>query len=459
MAGIRPHIFREYDVRGVVGEDLTADVATQVGRAFASEVRRALGLESPTIALGRDNRTSSEGLAAAFAAGMQTAGARVVDVGLVPTPALYFAVHHLAADAGIQVTGSHNPPEYNGFKMLTSRGPFYGEAIRGLRERIESGDLADGEGLLDEHPVLDAYMEDVTGRFQLERPVSIVIDCGNGTGSLAAEKLLETIGARVEALYCTSDPSFPNHHPDPTVDENLADLIERVRGGEAELGIAFDGDADRIGAVDEKGEIVRGDFLLLIYALDALKRNPGQTVIFDVKCSQVLEEKIREAGGKPLMWKTGHSLIKEKMRESGAKVAGEMSGHMFFADDYYGYDDALYSACRLVDIVARAGTPLSGLLAGVPRPASTPEIRVECGEDRKFAIVSRAVEHFSERYEVVDVDGARIKMEDGWALVRASNTQPIIVLRFEASTPERLEQIRAEVAGWLREQGVKGVDG
>jgi len=455
MAPVSAHIFREYDVRGVVGDDLTEEVARDVGRAFASEVRSLLDTRAPTIALGRDNRASSQELAAAFATGMQAAGADVIDVGLVPTPALYFAVHHLETDAGIQVTGSHNPPEYNGFKMLTGRGPFYGPAIRRLHERIGANDMLDGKGEKREHPVLGAYIEDVSSRFRLERPVPVVIDCGNGAGSLAANALLEGIGARVDALYCTSDGTFPNHHPDPTVDENLADLIEKVREGEAELGIAFDGDADRIGAVDEHGNIVRGDYLLLVYALDALRQRPGQKVIFDVKCSQVLEERIRAAGGEPLMWKTGHSLIKEKMRESGARIAGEMSGHMFFGDDYYGYDDALYAACRLVDIVARAGTPLSGLLKDVPRPASTPEIRVECDEGEKFEIVRRAVEHFKERYEVVDVDGARVRMKDGWALVRASNTQPIIVLRFEASTPERLEEIRNEVGAWLREQGVE----
>ena len=455
MTRVSPHIFREYDVRGVVDRDLSEEVARAVGRAFASEVRTRLELEAPTIALGRDNRASSERLAAAFAAGMQAAGARVIDVGLVPTPALYFAVHHLPADAGAQITGSHNPPEYNGFKMLTSRGPFYGAAIRRLHERIEAAEMASGDGEISERPILGAYIEDVSGRFRLERPVSVVIDCGNGAGSLAANALLESIGARVDALYCTSDGTFPNHHPDPTVDENLADLIERVRESEAELGIAFDGDADRIGAVDENGEIVRGDYLLLVYAVDALRQRPGQKVIFDVKCSQALEDGIRAAGGEPLMWKTGHSLIKEKMRETGARIAGEMSGHMFFGDTYYGYDDALYAACRLVDIVARAGKPLSALLEGVPQFASTPEIRVECDEGQKFEIVERAVEHFRERYEVIDVDGARVRMDGGWALVRASNTQPIIVLRFEASTQERLQEIREEVTSWIREQGVE----
>ncbi|NIR42962.1 MAG: phosphomannomutase/phosphoglucomutase [Gemmatimonadetes bacterium] len=455
MSSVGHHIFREYDVRGVVDEDLTAELAERLGRAYGSEVRDMLGTGAPHVALGYDNRLSSEDLAEAFASGLSASGARVSAVGCVPTPALYFAVHHLGCEAGIQVTGSHNPPEYNGFKMLTSRGPFYGPAIQRLRERIEGENFARGEGGVETVPILSQYVDDVAGRFELARPVDVVIDCGNGTGSLVATQLLERIGARVDALYCDSDGTFPNHHPDPTVDENLADLIDRVQTSEAALGIALDGDADRIGAVDERGAIVRGDYLLLVYALDALKGAPGAQVIFDVKCSQVLADSITEAGGRPIMWKTGHSLIKEKMRESGARIAGEMSGHMFFADDYYGYDDALYSACRLVDIVARADDGLSSLLSEIPTLASTPEIRVECDEDQKFEIVARAVEYFKRRYDVIDVDGARIEMEGGWALIRSSNTQPIIVLRFEAENEERLAEIRQEVADWLADQGVE----
>jgi phosphomannomutase/phosphoglucomutase len=457
MSKVSHHIFREYDVRGVVGEDLTADTAVQVGRAFGTQLRAELDAASPSVALGHDNRLSSEELAAAFAEGLSSVGARVFNAGLVPTPALYFAVHHFDADAGIQVTGSHNPPEYNGFKMLTARGPFYGKAIRGLYDRIRRQDFAEGAGEVSERPALDAYIEDVVGRFKLENPVDVVVDCGNGAGSLAAVPILEGIGASVSSLYCVSDGTFPNHHPDPTVDANLAELIERVRSTDARLGVAFDGDADRIGAVDENGNIVRGDYLLIVYSLDALARAPGQKVIFDVKCSQVLDDAIRDAGGVPVMWKTGHSLIKEKMRETGARIAGEMSGHMFFGDDYYGYDDALYSAARLVDIVARSGAGLSAMLEGIPSLASTPEIRVDCEDERKFDIVARAVEHFKQRYDVIDVDGARIKMEGGWALIRASNTQPNLVLRVEAESEDRLDAIRAEVNDWLQEQGVGGV--
>jgi phosphomannomutase/phosphoglucomutase len=455
MSSISHHIFREYDVRGVVGSDLTADVAAHLGRAYGSELREQFGSDQLSVALGHDNRNSSTDLAAAFGAGLKSTGARVLFVGCVPTPTLYFAVHHLGTDAGIQVTGSHNPPEYNGFKMLTSQGPFYGSSIQRLRERIEADGYVDGTGSIEERPILDEYMDDISGRFRLERPVKVVVDCGNGAGSLTAVPMLERIGADVDALYCEPDGSFPNHHPDPTVDENLADLIDRVRSSDAELGVAFDGDADRIGAVDEDGNIVRGDYLLLVYALDALKRVPGEKVIFDVKCSQVLEDKIAEAGGEPIMWKTGHSLIKKKMKESGARIAGEMSGHMFFADDYYGYDDAPYAALRLVDVVARSGGALSGLLEGIPQLASTPEIRVDCEDETKFDLVAKAVDHFKRRYEVIDVDGARIKMPGGWALIRASNTQPILVLRFEAEDEGTLAAISAEISSWLDEQGLK----
>ncbi len=454
MTSISPHIFREYDVRGIVGQDLTPDVARQVARAFGSQVRVDLDTDSPKVAVGHDNRLSSEELARAYAEGLRSTGAQVVYVGMVPTPALYFAVKHLEADAGAQITGSHNPPEYNGFKMLTARGPFYGSSIQRLKQRIESRDYSEGEGTIEERPILDEYIDDVAGRFRLERPVRVVIDCGNGAASLAILPMLERIGASVDSLYCVSDGSFPNHHPDPTVDANLADLIARVRSTDAELGIAFDGDADRIGAVDENGEIVRGDYLLLIYALAALQKRPGEPVIFDVKCSQVLEDEIAKAGGRPIMWKTGHSLIKEKMKATGARIAGEMSGHMFFGDEYHGYDDALYAACRLVDIVASSGGPLSERLEGIPRLASTPEIRVDCSDETKFEIVDRAIDHFKKLYEVIDVDGARVRMDDGWALIRASNTQPILVLRVEATTPERLEEIRDELFGWLAEQGL-----
>ncbi|MFW6330596.1 MAG: phosphomannomutase/phosphoglucomutase, partial [Gemmatimonadota bacterium] len=371
------------------------------------------------------------------------------------TPTLYWAVQHLGADAGVQITGSHNPPEYNGFKMLANGSSFYGESIQRLKARIQEQRFVSGEGTLEERDVLDEYVADVVGRFDLARPVKVVVDCGNGAGSLVAVRLLEGIGADVVPLYCESDGTFPNHHPDPTVDEFIADMIARVKSEGADLGVAFDGDADRIGVVDENGAIVRGDLLLLLFGLDVLaEAGPGQSVIFDVKCSQALPEVLEARGGDPIMWKTGHSLIKEKMKETGAPVAGELSGHICFADDYYGFDDAPYAACRLVDLLARSDRPLSEHVAEFPRYESTPEIRVDVPEERKFEIVERAVEAFSKEYEVIDVDGARVLFDDGWGLLRASNTQPVLVLRYEARTASGLERIRQTMEGWLEGVGV-----
>ncbi|HEX7051334.1 MAG TPA: phosphomannomutase/phosphoglucomutase [Longimicrobiales bacterium] len=453
---VNPRIFREYDIRGVVGQDLTGEAAEQVGRAFATELRRRRDrAPSLTVVVGRDNRPSSPDLADRLIRGICAAGVRVIDVGTVPTPVLYYARIRYGTDGAVQVTGSHNPPEYNGFKMVMGEGAIYGEAIQGLRGLIERGDFETGAAERERRDVLPAYIEDVTGRFELTRPIKVVADCGNGTGSLVAARLLEGIGAEVVPLYCESDGTFPNHHPDPVVDENLRDLIARVREEKADLGVAFDGDADRLGAIDENGAIIRGDMLLLLYAMDLLDRHgPGQKLVFDVKCSQAVPEVFAAAGGEPIMWKTGHSLIKEKMKETGAPLAGELSGHICFADAYYGFDDALYAACRLVDLVARAERPLSALVDRFPHYASTPEIRVEVPEEEKFGIVRRAVEEFSERYEVIDVDGARVVFPDGWGLLRASNTQPVLVLRYEARTPERLREIRGIIEGWLREHGV-----
>jgi phosphomannomutase / phosphoglucomutase len=453
---IQAEIFREYDIRGIVERDLGGEVPALIGRAFASELReRHGGLKGLTIAVGWDNRPSSPGLARQVIAGICAAGVDVVAVGTVPTPVLYHAAIRLEADGGLQITGSHNPPEYNGFKMVLGGRSVYGAAIQGLRERIETGRFAGGAGAVREEDALAPYLADVAARFRLPRPVKVVVDCGNGTGSLVAVELLERIGAEVVPLYCESDGTFPNHHPDPVVDENLADLIERVRSESAEVGIAFDGDADRIGAVDEAGGIVRGDLLLLLYGVDLLeRRGPGQLMIFDVKCSQALPEVYGARGGEPLMWKTGHSLMKEKMKETGAPLAGELSGHICFADDFYGTDDALYAACRLVEIVARSEKSLSRRMAEFPAYISTPEIRVEVPEAEKFALVARAVAEFGQRYEVVDVDGARVLFPEGWGLVRASNTQPVLVLRYEARSARALEAIRDVMEGWLRAQGV-----
>lgn len=453
----KPYIFREYDIRGIVAEDFTGEVPYLIGRAYATALRRRhSGATGLTVAVGRDNRPSSPGLAEGIIRGIRAAGVNVVDVGTVPTPVLYFATIHYKTDGGLQITGSHNPPEYNGFKMTMGGRALYGDAIQGLRTLIETGDFESGAGEVEGRDVIPAYIEDTTRRFKLARPVKVVVDCGNGTGSLVAVQVLEGIGADVIPLYCESDGTFPNHHPDPTVDEYIQDMIARVREEKADLGIAFDGDADRLGAVDEHGNVVRGDLLLLLFGLDVLeRRGPGQLLIFDVKCSQAVPEVYEAHGGRALMWKTGHSLIKEKMKETGAPVAGELSGHICFGDDFYGYDDAVYGACRLIDLVARADKPLSGLVAEFPAYVSTPEIRIDVPESEKFDIVKHAVEEFGRDHEVIAVDGARVLFEGGWGLLRASNTQPVLVLRFEARTPERLEEIRRIMEGWLREQGVQ----
>ena len=449
------HIFRQYDIRGIVGKDLDTDVAEAVGRAFGSHVRAETGLDSPSVAVGYDNRDSSPDLSAALVRGLRASGVNVTDLGTAPTPLVYWAEQMLGTDASVVITGSHNPPEWNGIKMTVRAASLYGDAITGLRDRIERNDLASGAGEYERVDVLDRYIEDVVGRFHLARPVRVGVDCGNGTGSLVAERLLTALGAEVTPLFCDSDPTFPNHHPDPTVDHNLEDLIRVVREKGLDLGVAFDGDADRIGVVDGKGNIVRGDILLLLFGLDILeKRGPGEKLVFDVKCSQALPEVYGAAGGEPIMWQTGHSLIKRKMKESGARIAGELSGHIMIADDYLGFDDALYDACRIVDLVARADRTIAEQVAAFPQYVSTPEIRIDVTEEDKWRIVEEAVAHFKTSHDVIDVDGARVLFGDGWALLRTSNTQPVIVARFEARTQERLDQIRAEVGGWLETRGV-----
>ncbi len=449
------HVFRQYDIRGIVGTDLDAAVARDVARAYATALREAIPDRTPRVVTGHDNRPSSPTLAAAVVEGLTGAGVDVVDIGTVPTPLVYWAEKKLGVDGGVQVTGSHNPSEWNGIKMSIRGRPFWGEAIQSMRARIVDGDLASGRGTVERVEVIDRYIADIAGRFDLPRPVKVVVDCGNGSGALVAVPLLEAIGCEVIPLFCDSDGTFPNHHPDPTVDENLVDLIRRVRETGAEAGIGFDGDADRIGVVDDRGRVVRGDILLLLFGLDLLRRRgPGQKLVFDVKCSQVLPEVFGAAGGIPIMWKTGHSIMKEKMREEGALLAGELSGHICFADEYLGVDDALYDACRLVELLSRTEGPLSARVASLPHFVSTPEIRLEVSEERKWQVVDAALHHFRRSHEVIDVDGVRILFGDGWGLIRASNTQPVLVARFEARTPERLEEIRSEVEGWLRAQGV-----
>lgn len=452
---MKSHIFRQYDIRGIVGEDLDAEVTEAVGRAFGSRVRLDSSSRSPTVTVGYDNRLTSPSLADGLIAGIRSAGVDVVDVGTVPTPVLYWSEVTLGADAGVQITGSHNPPEWNGIKMTHGGSSLYGDAIQDLLRSIDESDFTSGSGGYERVTVLDRYVDDIAGRFNLERPMRVAVDCGNGTGSILAVRLLEAIGVEVTPLFCESDPTFPNHHPDPTVDDNLIDLIRSVESGNHDLGVAFDGDADRIGAIDDQGQIIRGDILLLLFGLDLLKkRGPGQKLIFDVKCSQVLPELFEKAGGEPIMWQTGHSLIKNKMRETGALLAGELSGHIMIADDYLGFDDALYDACRLIEIISRSGRTLSEMVSDFPEYRSTPEIRIDVTEDQKWTVVSEALVYFKEKYDVISVDGVRILFGDGWALLRASNTQPVIVARFEARSESRLMEIRTEIAEWLTQAGV-----
>ncbi len=444
-------IFRQYDVRGLVGSELTPELARGLGRAYATIGWERLG-RAPVLAVGRDNRPSGETLAAAVRLGIAETGATAVDVGQMPTPALYFAVHALGTDGGLQVTGSHNPPEFNGFKMVLTGDSIHGEEILRLYEIIMLEQWRTGSGReTADGSVLGKYREAIVARHTLKRRVKVVVDCGNGVGSLIAVPTLEALGAEVIPLFCESDGTFPNHHPDPTVMENLRDLQAEVRRNGAELGIAFDGDADRIGAVDENGSVIYGDQLLVLYGRDAVKRfGPGLSVIFDVKCSEVLPQALRAAGAVPEMWKTGHSLIKARMKELHAPLAGEMSGHMFFGGDWFGFDDALFGAARLLEIVSAGKGGLGGLLADLPRTFATPEIRVDCAEERKFTLVAEAAKHFAARYPVNPIDGVRMTFPNGWGLVRASNTQPILVLRFEATDEASLAAYQGEVMEWLR---------
>ena len=449
-------IFRQYDIRGIVDKDLTTEAARGIGVAYAAYMAEH-GVAG-TIVVSRDNRPSGPMLRDALVDGLTSAGVDVIDAGVVPTPLNYWALHHLGVAGGIQITGSHNPPEYNGFKLSVGTGSMHGEEIQHLYSLTQKPAPAAGRrGSVKSEEIIDRYIDDIVQRIgPLKRHIHAVYDCGNGAGALVAPKLFDRLGIEGRGLFCESDGTFPNHHPDPTVPENLEDLIEAVKKDGAEIGIAFDGDADRIGVVEGDGTIVWGDRILILYARDVLERTGrGQPIIFDVKCSQALPAAVEQAGGKPVMWKTGHSLIKDKMKETKAPIAGEMSGHMFFTEGFYGHDDALYGAARLLRILADSGRTVKELLSDVPDFVSTPELRIEVPEEIKFELVDKAVKHFRSKYDVIDVDGVRVLFGDGWGLIRASNTQPVIVARYEALTADRLAAIRGEMEGWLREQGVR----
>ncbi len=444
---INPSIFREYDIRGIVGRDLTAEVVEILGRAMGTYFRRRGRRE---VALGRDCRLSSPEFAAALTAGLRSTGCSVVDLGTVPTPLLYFAIFHERREAGIMITGSHNPPEYNGFKVMCGEETLYGETIQELRALIEAGDfVSDAPGSRSDHDVMGIYLDYVRGIIPPVRPLKAVVDAGNGTGGVVAVPLLKSLGVDVVELYCDMDGRFPNHHPDPTLPEAMESLIAKVRETGADLGIAFDGDADRLGVVDDAGRLLWGDQLMILFSRDILRDHPGAAIISEVKATKLLYDDIARRGGKPIMWKTGHSLIKKKIKEEGALLAGEMSGHLFFADRWYGFDDAIYAAARMVELLSRTDRKLSALLADLPRMVSTPEIRIYASEEVKFRIVDEVRAELAAKVPVIDIDGVRATFPKGWALVRASNTQAVLVLRFEAESQADLEDIRAEVNGAL----------
>ncbi len=443
------NIFREYDIRGIFNEDLTREAITTLGRAVGKYLSDK-GMD--TAAVGRDCRLSSDDLMEWLSAALLASGINVVDIGMVPTPVLYFSVHHFEYAAGIMITGSHNPPDYNGFKIQVGDSTIYGEEIQKILRIAESGDFVEGKGNRANADALTPYhafmMKDIT---IAGKGMKIVLDCGNGAGSVIAPKIMKDLGLDVVELFCEPDGRFPNHHPDPTVPAYLEDLIRTVGETGAELGVAYDGDADRIGVVDSSGEILWGDRLLIIFSRAILAQNPGATILGEVKCSQVLYDDIKAHGGNPVMWKTGHSLLKAKMKETGALIGGEMSGHMFFKHRYMGYDDAIYASLRLIERVGKTEGGLKALTSDIPQTVVTPEIRAACPEDKKFQIVKIIQEVFRGRSDVklIDIDGARVHYPGGWGLIRASNTQPVLVMRFEAESEERLNEIRRDVESVL----------
>jgi len=443
-------VFREYDIRGLAEKDFDKEFALLLGKVHGTIISEKGG---ERVTVGRDCRATSDAYAEAVIAGLASTGLHVYDIGVCPTPLLYFSLFHLDVDGGIQVTASHNPSEYNGFKLCVGKETLYGQQIQDVRAKMERNEFKQkAGGKVERYEIVPPYhrhlLQDVP---RLARPLKVVVDAGSGVGGPVAPPIFRELGCTVWEIACTPDGRFPIHHPDPTVPENLAMLIEKVRLEKADLGIAYDGDADRIGAVDEQGNILWGDELLVLFARDVLQRNPHAVIISEVKCSQRLYDDIAKNGGKAIMWKAGHSLLKAKMKETHALLAGEMSGHMFFKERYFGYDDAIYASLRLLEILAKSSQPLSGLLADLPKSVSTPEIRVDCPDEKKFAIAEKAKEYFRKHYDIIDVDGVRVQFPEGWGLIRASNTQPALVLRFEAKSDEKLKEYRAIIEGKLRE--------
>lgn len=450
-------IFREYDIRGVAGKDLNAELASNLGKAYAHLARERLGKQDLTVSVGRDVRLTGEEYSGALIQGLRAAGVNVISLGQVTTPMTYFSIHQMKLDGAIMVTGSHNPPEYNGFKICVGKGTLHGSEIQELRKIMEKGSYAipKKDGTLAKHDIFPDYIAFIDNDVKLKRKLKIVVDAGNGAASGFGPEVFRKLGCEVTELFCTPDGRFPNHPADPTVESNLQDVIAAVKKTGADAGIAFDGDADRIGVVDEKGGILWGDELMIIFSRAVLKANPGATIISEVKSSHRLYNDIAQHGGKGIMWKTGHSLIKSKMKETNAALAGEMSGHMFFADRFFGFDDAIYAGARFLEILADSGGKTSDLLKGVPPSFNTPEIRVDCDDEKKWAIIDTIRDALSKKYKTNVIDGVRVEFGDAWGLVRASNTQPVIVMRFEAQTKERLKEVRDIIETEARKAGLK----
>ncbi len=445
---MNPGIFREYDIRGIVDEEIVDEDVVLLGKGIGTYLK---GEDHSRLVVGRDCRLSSGRYGKLLIKGLAATGCDVVDIGICPTPVFYFAIRDLKMQGGVMITASHNPPEYNGFKLCSGYDTLFGEQIQRLRQIVEKGAFDEGQGNVATADSITPYRGFLQKNIKLDKSLKVGIDAGNGTAGVVAVPLLRDLGCEVYDIYCDMDGSFPNHESDPTVVENMQDLISLVRQERLDLGIGYDGDGDRLGVVDEKGNIIWGDQLMIIFSRQILSRKPGATFISEVKCSQILYEDIAKHGGQAIMWKTGHSLIKQKMKEVNAELAGEMSGHIFFADRYFGYDDAIYATCRLLEILATTGKTISELLSDVPKTFNTPEIRVSCPDDKKFEVVKEITEYYRQRQDIIDIDGVRVLFEGGWGLVRASNTQPVLVLRFEAFSEKRLSDIRSEVEGVLAE--------
>ncbi len=437
---IPANIFKAYDIRGIVGKTLTAEIVFEIGRAIGSE---ALARKQDTVVVGRDGRLSGPEFAKSLSDGLRAAGVNVIDIGMAPTPVLYFATHHLKTGSGVAITGSHNPPDYNGLKIMLGGETLSGELISALRTRIVQGNLTQGAGTWKSVDVVPDYIARVTSDVRLARPFKIVVDCGNGIAGMLAPRVLRALGCEVTELFCEVDGHFPNHHPDPSQPENLEDLIREVKSSGAELGLAFDGDGDRLGVVTAEGRIIWPDRQMMLYAQDVLARNPGATIIYDVKCTRNLGQVIAQHGGKPLMWKTGHSLIKAKMKETGALLAGEMSGHVFFKERWYGFDDGLYTAARLLEILARDARAPSQVFAELPETVNTPELKLEMAEGEHFDLMQRLQSSADfPGAKLTTIDGVRADFPDGWGLARPSNTTPTVIIRFEADNTAALTRIQ-----------------